>query len=72
MGKLITICRDVHEPRSTECIDDHEGLDEPLVAPCKVALTPSVRPIAEDHVGPEAESSALFQDRSGTPDCCDC
>jgi hypothetical protein len=36
MNTLITVCRDIEGPTSTDCIEDHEGVDVPLVAPCKV------------------------------------
>jgi hypothetical protein len=76
MDKLITLCRDVEGTAPVDCIEDHEGLDGPLIAPCKVMTDPYDRiydrTIEADHVGPEAESSATFQDMMRIRDCCDC
>ena len=70
MSTLITLCRDVEES-DTDCIEDHEGSDVTLAAPCKVVMEPCDKQSATEHVGPEAESSAV---RSELIDdtCCDC
>ena len=72
MNKLITLCRDIEGPTSTDCIDDHEELEEPLVAPCKVVrMDQCDTPAEEEYVGPEAESSAVWLDMEDKS-CCDC
>ena len=68
MSTLITLCRDVEQPVSTDCIEDHEGSDLSLTAPCQVRMEPCVT-TADEYVGPEAESSAIFQDVPGIQNC---
>lgn len=72
MSNLITLCRGVGEEAYEDCFDDHEGSEVTLAAPCKVEAVPCVRTAAAEHVGPEAESSAIFLDAMAANDCCDC
>ncbi len=72
MNTRITLCRDIEEPTSTECIEDHEEIGEPLVAPCKVMKDICDLPQASEHVGAEAESSATYLGEMTVQDCCDC
>ena len=69
MSTLITLCRDVEQPVSTDCIEDHEGSDLSLVSPCRVTMEPCGTATADEYVGPEAESSAIFQDLAGIQNC---
>jgi hypothetical protein len=66
MKTLITLCRDIEEPTSTGCIEDREGVDVPLVAPCKVTRERCAPPDAE------ADSSATRYGEMVILDCCDC
>jgi hypothetical protein len=72
MNKLITLCRDIEKSTSTDCIEDHEGVDEPLIAPCKVVREQCAPDVANEPPGPEAESSAIRHGEMVILDCCDC
>ena len=72
MNTLITICRDIEEPTSTDCIEDHEGLDVPLVAPCKIVRDRCAPRVANEPPGAEADSSATRLSEMVIADCCDC
>ncbi len=72
MSTLITLCREIEEPASADCIEDRKALDAPMVAPCKVERIKCDMPTADEHVGAEAESSATSRDEMTVQDCCDC
>lgn len=72
MSTLITLCRDIEEPTSTDCIEDHEEVDEPLVAPCKVVRDRCAPRVVNEPPGPEAEGSATRHGEMVIVDCCDC
>ncbi|MDA8098906.1 MAG: hypothetical protein M0042_04710 [Nitrospiraceae bacterium] len=72
MNTVITLCRDINETADTDCIEDHEGTDVRLVAPCTVERNPCDKPVAAEQVGAEAESSATIQNAMVIQDCCDC
>jgi len=72
MGSHITLCHDIVEPTSADCIEDHEALDAPLNAPCRVERSGCGPSAADEHVGAEAESSAIYQREMLIEDCCDC
>ncbi len=71
MNTRITLCRDILEPTSDDCIEDHEGA-EPLIAPCKLERNTCGLAAATEPVGAEAESSAIHQDEVAIECCCDC
>lgn len=71
MGSLITLCRDIEEPVSVDCIEDHEAIDAPVMVPCRVERS-SGPAAAHETVGPEAESSAVRGEELSVEDCCDC
>ncbi len=72
MSTLITLCRDIEESASADCIEDHEAVDAALIAPCTVRKDVCSLPAAGEHVGAEAESSATSRDEMAIQDCCDC
>jgi len=72
MGTLITLCRDIEEPSSTDCREDREAVDTSLVAPCTVARDRCSPRVASEPPGAEAESSATRHDQMVIVDCCDC
>ncbi len=72
MSTLITLCREIEEPASADCIEDQKALDVPLVAPCNVERIKCDLAAAAEHVGAEAESSATSRNEMAIRDCCDC
>jgi hypothetical protein len=72
MNTLITLCRDIEEPTSADCGEDHEATDVTLVAPCKVARDKCAPSAVNEPLGAEAESSATRQGEMVIADCCDC
>ncbi len=72
MSTLITLCRDIEGSTDTDCVEDHEGSDMSLIAPCKVERMKCDLSETAEHVGAEAESSATSRQEMVIQDCCDC
>jgi len=72
MNTLITLCRDIGEQASADCIEGHEAMDAPGMVPCRVERSRCDPTAAHETVGAEAESSAVHQREMPVEDCCDC